>query len=153
MSENHQQPTRKKGEILIQVQVCALAPGDVRVLSGHCDYFQEPPEGFPYIPGGDVSGIVAEADAESRFQQGDAVLAMFELPRPLHGLAEYVSVKENLVEMAPKNATPVESAALTSSALSAHLAVEKFVRPGYRILVLGGSGGVGTFFIQLAKKA
>ena len=48
-------PTRSKHELLVQVQACSLAPGDVRVLKGHCDYFQEPPGGMPYIPGGDLA--------------------------------------------------------------------------------------------------
>ena len=143
---------RKSGEVLIQVKACALAPSDVRVLAGHCDYFQEPPGGFPYIPGGDVSGIVEEADNGSRFKKGDAVIAMsmFELPRPLNGLAEFMSVRESLVEIAPMSTSPIESATLPSSAFSAMTAAKKFVCPGDRVLVLGGSSGVGTFFIQLA---
>eukprot|EP00584_Thalassiosira_punctigera_P013253 CAMPEP_0172567570 /NCGR_PEP_ID=MMETSP1067-20121228/116341_1 /TAXON_ID=265564 ORGANISM="Thalassiosira punctigera, Strain Tpunct2005C2" /NCGR_SAMPLE_ID=MMETSP1067 /ASSEMBLY_ACC=CAM_ASM_000444 /LENGTH=105 /DNA_ID=CAMNT_0013358949 /DNA_START=898 /DNA_END=1212 /DNA_ORIENTATION=- len=87
MCDDHPKPIRKIGEVMIKVHACALAPGDVRVLAGHCDYFQEPANGFPYIPGGDVSGTVAEADDDSRFKVGDAVMAMFELPRPLNGLA------------------------------------------------------------------
>ena len=91
--------------------------GDVRVLAGHCDYFQHPPGGFPYIPGGDISGIVVEADANSCLKSDDKVMAEFELPRPLNGLAEFVSVKEKLVEFAPKSVTLTEAAALPSSAL------------------------------------
>jgi NADPH:quinone reductase-like Zn-dependent oxidoreductase len=70
------------------------------IQAGHCDYFQEPPR-FPYIPGGDISGTVVEADPSSRFKVGDRVMAEFELPRPLNGLAEFISVKEKLVEIAP----------------------------------------------------
>src|SRR5210317_1313695 len=75
---NYPIPTRKEGEVLIKVHACALAPGDVRVLAGHV-FIQEPPGGFPYIPGGDVSGVVVETDATSRFKVGDPVVAMFEL--------------------------------------------------------------------------
>ena len=75
----------------------------------------------------------------------------FELPRPLNGLAEYISVKEKLIELAPKSVTLMEAAALPSSALSAMVASKKLVRPGDRVLVLGGSGGVGCFFVQLVK--
>lgn len=149
MGESYPKPTRKNGEVLIKVHACALAPGDVRVLAGHCDYFQEPPKGFPYIPGGDVSGIVVEADGNSRFKEGDAVMAMFELPRPLSGLAEYISVKEKLVAMAPKSVPLAEASTLPSSGMSAMLAAKKFVKPGDRVMVLGGCGGVGTFFVQM----
>eukprot|EP00581_Thalassiosira_minuscula_P009326 CAMPEP_0183706152 /NCGR_PEP_ID=MMETSP0737-20130205/3056_1 /TAXON_ID=385413 /ORGANISM="Thalassiosira miniscula, Strain CCMP1093" /LENGTH=361 /DNA_ID=CAMNT_0025933487 /DNA_START=369 /DNA_END=1454 /DNA_ORIENTATION=+ len=149
--DNYPKPRRKTGEVLIQIHACALAPGDIRVLAGHCDYFQEPPNGFPYIPGGDVSGIVVEADEGSRFVPGHEVMAMFELPRPLNGLAEYVSVKEELVEMAPKTIPLVEASTLPSSALAAMTAAEHSIRVGDRVLVLGGGGGVGTFFVQLAK--
>ena len=78
-------------------------------------------------------------------------MAEFELPRPLNGLAEFVSVKEKLVELAPKSVSLMEAAALPSSALSAMVASKKLVRPGDRVLVLGGSGGVGCFLIQLVK--
>ena len=145
-------PTRKNGEVLIEVHGCALAPGDVRVLAGHCDYFQEPPKGFPYIPGGDISGVVLEADSNSRFKPGDKVMAEFELPRPLNGLAEYVSVNEKLVELAPTSVPLILASTLPSSAMSAMVAAKKYIKPGYRVLILGGGGGVGTFFIQLAKK-
>lgn len=143
---------RKKGELLIRVKACALAPGDVRVMKGDCDYFQSPGE-FPYVPGGDVSGVVEEADDDSRFKKGDDVVAMFELPRPFHGLAEYAIVKEPNAELKPSSLPYIQASALTSSALAAYLTVEKFVHPGNRILVLGGSGGVATFFVQLARNA
>lgn len=151
MRSDFPKPIRKKCEVLIKVHACSLAPGDIRVMTGHCDYFQEPPN-FPFIPGGDISGTVVQADDDSRFKQGDKVIAEFELPRPLNGLAEYISVKEKLVEMAPNSLPLMEAAALPSSALSAMVAAKKYVKPGFRVLILGGSGGVGTYFIQLAKK-
>mmetsp|Transcript_7342 Transcript_7342/g.10525 ORF Transcript_7342/g.10525 Transcript_7342/m.10525 type:complete len:359 (+) Transcript_7342:138-1214(+) len=150
MCDNYPIPTRKKGQVLIKVSACALAPGDVRVLAGHI-FLQEPPGGCPYIPGGDVSGVVVEADATSRFKAGDLVVAMFELPRPLNGLAEFIAVKESLVELASTNIPLVESSTLTSSALSAMTAANKYCCEGDRVLVLGGSGGVGCFLIQLLK--
>lgn len=149
-SDNFPEPIRKAGQVLVKVQACALAPGDIRVMKGHCDYFQSP-RGFPYIPGGDISGIVQEADDESRFQPGDRVLCMFEIPRPLDGLAEYACAKENLVEKITDDMSFVDAAALTSSALASYNACESFINPGDRVLIFGGSGGCGTFLIQMAK--
>jgi len=150
MCDNYPVPTRKKGQVLIKVSACALAPGDVRVLAGHI-FIQDPPGGFPYIPGGDISGQVVEADSNSRFKPGDPVVALFELPRPLNGLAEFIAVEESLVELASTNIPIVESSTLTSSALTAMMAANKYCCKGNRVLVLGGSGGVGCFLIQLLK--
>jgi len=152
ITTNRPKPIRQKGELLIQVYACALAPGDVRVLKGDCDFFQSPGE-FPYIPGGDLSGVVVEADEDSRFSPGDQVMCMFELPRPLCGLAEYATVKESNAKLKPPSMTMIQASALTSSALTAMLAAQQYVKPGSRILVLGGSGGVSTFFVQLARNA
>mmetsp|Transcript_19933 Transcript_19933/g.37518 ORF Transcript_19933/g.37518 Transcript_19933/m.37518 type:complete len:305 (-) Transcript_19933:80-994(-) len=121
-------------------------------MKGHCDFFQSP-KSFPYIPGGDLSGTVYEADDGSRFRKGDKVFVMFELPRPMNALAEYCVVKESLVELAPDSASFAEASCLTSSALSAWNASRRYVKAGSRVLILGGSGGVGTFLIQLAKNA
>jgi NADPH:quinone reductase-like Zn-dependent oxidoreductase len=152
LSTDYAKPTRKLGEVLIKIRACVLAPGDVRVMKGDCDYFQSP-RSFPYIPGGDVSGIVEEADKYSRFKPGDAVMAMFEVPRPLDGLAEYASVDERRVEFAPKQASFAEAACLTSSALAALFAARLYIKENSRIMILGGSGGVGTFMVQLAANA
>ena len=114
-------------------------------------FIQDPPGGFPYIPGGDVSGVVVEADGTSRFKAGAPVVAMFELPRPLNGLAEFIAVKESLVELASTDIPLVKSSTLTSSALSAVKAVNEYCCEGDRILVRGGSGGVGCFLIQLLR--
>ena len=149
-SSDYPKPIRMPGQVLIEVKACALAPGDIRVMKGHCDYFQEP-RAFPYIPGGDVSGVVEEADATSRFKPGDRVLGMFEIPRPLDGLAEYACVKEALVEKVPESITFEQAAALTSSALSAYHTAKSYIKRNDRLLVLGGSGGVGTILLQLAK--
>lgn len=146
------QPAPKKpNEILIKVEACALAPGDVRVMKGHCDYFQEPPDGFPYIPGGDISGTVEEADSNSKFHKGDRVLAMFEIPRPINGLAEYVRVKESLVAKLPESIGAMEGACLTSSAVAAYHCASNYIMKDSRVLILGASGGVGTFLVQMAK--
>jgi NADPH:quinone reductase-like Zn-dependent oxidoreductase len=77
---------------------------------------------------------------------------MFESPRPLDGLAEYACAKESLVEMRPDSISPACAASLTSSALAAFHAVQH-VKRGSRVLILGGSGGVGTFLIQLTRNA
>ena len=141
----------KQDEILVRVQACSLAPGDVRVLKGHCDYFQEPPGGFPYIPGGDLAGVVVQVNETSRFKVGDSVIAMFELPRPCGGLAEYATVKEVNAEIAPTSVGPVKASCLTSSGVAALCAAKKDIRPGDRVLVVGGGGGVGSLFVQLAR--
>jgi len=53
-------PKRQKGQILIKIHACGLTPGDVRMLDGSAALFRMPENGFPYIPGGDISGIVLE---------------------------------------------------------------------------------------------
>jgi NADPH:quinone reductase-like Zn-dependent oxidoreductase len=72
-------PGSKK--LLIRVHACSLSPGDVRMLLGEADFVKKPKGGFPYVPGGDVCGIVEEMDTElqnARFKVGDEVIGTWE---------------------------------------------------------------------------
>jgi len=138
--------------IILRVLACALAPGDVRLLSGKTSYVQLPPGGHPYVPGSDVCGVVEEVqEGESKFKPGDVVVSRFDNPRPLGGLAEYRLVRTDLSERAPASLSPVECCGLPASGMAAKLLVQRFVSEGDRVLILGGSGGVGSIMCQYAK--
>mmetsp|Transcript_54227 Transcript_54227/g.101661 ORF Transcript_54227/g.101661 Transcript_54227/m.101661 type:complete len:356 (-) Transcript_54227:178-1245(-) len=151
MSQNWPRPKRGKGQTLIRVQACSLAPGDVRTMSGMTKFVQMPKSGFPYIPGGDVVGIVEEEDPESnKFRVGDCVVARFH-DTPSGGLAEYCAVKTSLAAIKPESISAIEAAALPASVVVAVIVVQTWVRQGDRVLVLGATGGVGSHVVQLLK--
>ncbi len=101
------------------------------------------------VPGGDVAGVVeAVGAAVTRFRPGDAVLGI-----GTGAFAEYVRAPETKLVAKPDELTFVQAAALPVSGLTALQAVRDHadVQPGQRVLVLGASGGVGTYALQLAK--
>jgi NADPH:quinone reductase-like Zn-dependent oxidoreductase len=70
-------PAKRRTHMVIRVLAVSLAPGDVRVLSGLTRELQGPPS-LPYVPGGDVCGVVAELDeSETKLQIGDRVAVRF----------------------------------------------------------------------------
>ena len=135
--------------MVVRTLAVALAPGDVRVMSGHTREFQGPPS-WPYIPGGDVCGQVVEVPAnETYFQVGDIVAARFTVA-PRYGLAEYARVSTTVCEKVQDRISPVEAAALVSA--SPAVAISTYIRPtDRRVLVLGASGGIGSHFCQLIR--
>lgn len=107
---------------------------------------------MPYIPGGDLCGIVVDVhEDEQTFKVGDCVVAMFDTAGPRGALAEFKLVKTEKAAIKPQALSPVDACALPSSALTAMLLVEQHVRKGDRVLVLGASGGVGTHLVQMLK--
>jgi len=153
MTHDQPRPARSSGQLLLRVQACSLAPGDVRTMSGKTKFVQMPKSGFPYIPGGDVVGVVVEADPKcNRFAVGDCVVARF-AGVPSGGLGQYCAVKTSLAAKKPDSISIVEAAALPASGIVAIVIVNKWVRAGDRVLVLGATGGVGSHAIQLLKHA
>jgi len=143
------------GKMLLRVQACALSPGDWRTLHGDADLVRNP--GFPFVPAFDVSGTVVEVDprqARPQFQVGDEVVATWS-GIALGGLAEYALAEPALAAAKPQKLSAVEGAALANSAGHAlRISREKGrIRAGDRVLVLGGSGGVGTALLQFIKAA
>jgi len=153
MSESQPRPKRGKGQLLIRVQACSLAPGDVRTMSGLTKFVQMPKSGFPYTPGGDVVGIVEEADPEcGKCGVGDCVVARFH-GVPSGGLAEYAAVKTSLAGTKPAGLSTAEAAAVPASVVVAAIVVQTWVQVGDRVLVLGATGGVGSHAVQLLRNA
>jgi NADPH:quinone reductase-like Zn-dependent oxidoreductase len=142
-------PEPAEDEALVRVIASSVNPADPLTLSGK--YAKEFGTHLPLIPGYDISGVVEKTGANvSKLKEGDAV---YGYPMFGGGWADYVTVKEWEVAAKPKSLNFVESAAVPMGALTAWQALVDVakLRPGQTILIHGGSGGVGSFAIQIAK--
>ena len=142
----------RKNWAIVRTLAVSLAPGDCRVLSGKTSPLQGPPS-FPYIPGGDLCGVVHElpkdAPPDLPFQVGDIVAVMFhEAPRG--GLADYAAVNTVLCDKVPEGVSHEGAAALGSSGPVA-VGLADYIQKGDRVLILGAGGGVGSHLCQLAR--
>jgi NADPH:quinone reductase-like Zn-dependent oxidoreductase len=102
--------------MLIRTHAVALAPGDIRVLSGRTREMQGPPS-FPYIPGGDCCGTVVELPMNAKdlpFSIGDRVAARF-VDGPRGALGEYAIVSTRVADLVPESLASEEAAALVSA--------------------------------------
>lgn len=139
-------PVPKKGQLLVKVSACSISPGDIIMVHGNLIFMHAD---FPFVPGMDVCGTVQDANGSNKFKVGDVVVAANGMS-PVGGMAEYMAVDEAEAVLKPANVTN-QVAAASSSAITARNAVMDHVQPGDRVLILNGSGGVGTAAIQLAK--
>jgi NADPH:quinone reductase-like Zn-dependent oxidoreductase len=150
------EPTVGPGDVLIDVEAASLNPADwhlvratpaiARVSTG----LRRP--GFD-VPGGDLAGrVAAVGDSVTTVRPGDEVFASTFMAG-FGALAERAAVAEELVARKPTNLTPVEAAAVPLAGCTALQAVRDHakVTAGDRVLVIGASGGVGTFTVQLAR--
>lgn len=141
-----------KKKVLIQTEAVALAPGDVRTLSGRTRELQGPPS-FPYIPGGDSCGVVVDmgtcSPKDVGFDVGDRIAARFD-GFPRGALGEFALVSTAMCGVVPKEVSSVDAAALASSATVA-LALSKRIHENERVLVLGAGGGVGSHLCQFLR--
>jgi NADPH:quinone reductase-like Zn-dependent oxidoreductase len=145
--------------MIVKVLACALAPGDCRLFGGKTDLAQLPKSGRPYVIGSDICGIVTEvfqkeneSGDDPKFKIGDKIIARFDEPQP-HGMcAEYACVKTELSEHCPASIPAIQACTLPASAAAAKLVATRYIKRNDRVLVLGASGGVGTFLCQYIKR-
>ena len=136
-------------EALVRVIASSVNPADPLTLSGK--YAREFGTHLPLIPGYDIAGVVEKTGANvAKLKVGDAV---YGYPTFGGGWAEYITVKEWEVAAKPKSLNFVESAAVPMGALASWQALVDVAKlqPGQTVLIHGGSGGVGSFAIQIAK--
>jgi NADPH:quinone reductase-like Zn-dependent oxidoreductase len=147
--EDVPRPEPQEDEVLVRVIASGVNPADPLTLSGK--YAKEFGTHLPLIPGYDIAGVVEKTGMNvSKLKVGDAV---YGYPTFGGGWAGYVTVKESEVAVKPKSLTFVEAAAVPMGALTAWQSLVNVAKlqPGQTILIHGGSGGVGSFAIQIAK--
>lgn len=148
MNNNSEMPQLAQNELLIKVHACSISPGDMLMIKGNMIFMH--PSKFPFVPGMDVAGEVVDANGLANFQVGDIVVAS-NGTLPIGGMAQYMAIQVDEAVVKPPDNVSVEEAAASSSAITARNAIIDYVTKGDRVLILGGSGGVGSAAIQIAK--
>lgn len=146
-------PTPKKGEVLIKLKYTSVNPVDWKIREGYLQSML--PHVFPIIPGWDAVGEVASVgEGVTSFKAGARVFAYARLPEVHYGTyAEYIALPESYVAEIPQGLSLEEAATVPLVALTAYQALTELLKTtkGDHILITGGSGGVGSFAIQIAK--
>lgn len=145
------EPELRADDVLIQVHAAAVNLIDAKLRSGEFKLIL--PYRTPFVLGHDVAGIVVRVGPRVRqFKVGDEVYARPDDLR-IGTFAEFIAVKEDSVALKPRNLTMEEAASIPLVGLTAWQAlVEKAkLKRGQKVFIQAGSGGVGTFAIQLAK--
>jgi NADPH:quinone reductase-like Zn-dependent oxidoreductase len=151
-------PVEGVGEVLVKVRAASVNAADWHVLRGK-PLFSRATLGLlrpkQKILGVDIAGQVEAAGSDvTRYQRGDEVYANL-LDQGYGGFAEYASVPVGAVSLKPPNLSFEEAAAVPMAATTAlqGLGHHGPLQPGQRVLINGGTGGVGSFAVQLAKAA
>ncbi|HMS41172.1 MAG TPA: NADP-dependent oxidoreductase [Pyrinomonadaceae bacterium] len=145
------EPTLKENEVLIQVHSAGVNQLDSKIRDGEFKLLL--PYKLPLILGHDVAGIITKIGSKvSKFSVGDKV---YSRPADHHigTFAENIAINENDVALCPKNLTMEEAASIPLVGLTAWQALVEIanLQKGQKVFIQAGSGGVGTFAIQLAK--
>jgi len=151
MYEDVPRPEPKDDQLLIRVIAAGVNPVDAMIRSGMFD--REGTRAFPIILGGDVAGVVEKVGSKiTKFKAGDPVFAYVSLDNS-GGYAQYALVTEREAAPKPKSLTYVEAAAVPIAGMTAWQALVDTAKlsAGQTVLIHGGSGGVGSFVIQIAK--
>jgi NADPH:quinone reductase-like Zn-dependent oxidoreductase len=145
-------PTPTGDQVLVRVEAAAVAGDDWHLMAGW-PYVARPATGLlrprHRTPGREIAGVVEATGPEIRdLVPGDEVFGWCD-----GGLAEFAAVPEHQLVLKPPTLSSVEAAVLPISGFTALQALRDAggLRPGQHVLIVGGSGGVGTFAIQIAK--
>src|SRR5262249_16832747 len=137
-------------EFLLKVKAASINPVDWKIREGKFPGVKS--DKLPYVLGRDLSGVVEASGTEtSGHQKGDEIYAMLGFDRGAY--AEYVIVKANEAAPKPRSIDHIAAAAVPLAGLAAWQGLFKYgeLKEGQRVLIHGGSGGVGHFAIQFAK--
>ncbi len=147
-------PEIKADEVRVETKAISINPVDVKVRP-HDDVLNMimGTEERPVILGWDLAGIVAEVGADvTDFAVGDKVFGMVNFPGHGKAYAEQVAAPASHLAKMPEGCSFEDAAATTLAALTALQVLTGRVKSGDRVLIHAGSGGVGHFAIQMAKK-
>lgn len=142
-------PEPKENDVLVRTIASGVNPADPLIVGGK--YAREFGTHLPLIPGYDMAGVVVKTGAKiTKLKVGDSVYAYLLWGG---GWAEYCVTNEGEAALKPKSLTFIETAAVPLAALTAWQALIDIgkIDRDQTVLIHGGSGGVGSFAIQIAK--
>lgn len=145
------EPTIKENEVLVQIHSAGVNLLDSLVRNGEFKIFL--PYKTPFINGHDMAGVVTKVGAKvSKFKVGDEVYSRVGDHR-IGTFAEQIAVQENDLALKPTNLSMEEAASIPLVGLTVWQALVEIanLKKGQKVFIQAGSGGVGTFAIQLAK--
>lgn len=138
-------------DVLVEIRAASLNPVDFKIRDGKIRFLRS--YSFPLILGHDLAGVVTAMGRKvTRFKIGDKVYS-----RPRNGrtgsLAQFIAVDENELALMPANLSFEEAASVPLVGLTSWQALLDIagMKAGDRVFIQAGSGGIGTFAIQLAK--
>ncbi len=144
-------PKLQDKDVLIRIHAVSVNPLDFKLRDGEFKLIL--PYRPPFVLGHDVAGTILRTGANvTLFKVGDEIYAR---PRDhrIGTFAEFIAINEADVALKPKNLSMTEAASIPLVGLTAWQALVEVgkVKPGQKVFIQAGSGGVGTFAIQLAK--
>lgn len=153
INPNAEMPSLSSGKILVKVNAAGVNPFDWKVTLGYVS--QGKALSSPITIGGDFAGTVYDVgEGVDRYRRGDSVYGSgIFLSGGSGAFAEYLTTDEHLLSEKPKKANDIEAAALPLVGVSALDAIfnKMNLKKGQKVLIHGGSGGIGSMAIQIAK--
>jgi NADPH:quinone reductase-like Zn-dependent oxidoreductase len=138
-------------DVMVRVSAAGINPLDKMIRNGEFKLLLR--YKTPFVLGHDVAGVVTRVGAEVRdYKVGDEI---YSRPRDLRigAFAEYIAIDQADIALKPKSLTMEESAAVPLVALAAWQVLVELaqVKPGHKVLIHAGAGGLGSTVIQLAR--
>ncbi|KAH8882011.1 NAD(P)-binding protein [Thozetella sp. PMI_491] len=142
--------TLEEGKILVKVAFAGLNPLDYKVAEG--GLVSKIQFRFPKCPGMDFSGVVVAVGAGvPDIKPGDNVMGRMHPFQSGGSLSEYLIASRDDIGVLPGNVTLEQAGGAPTVALTAYQTMAPFVQAGDKVFINGGSGGTGTYAIQVAK--
>ncbi|MBG9498769.1 NADPH:quinone reductase [Bacillus thuringiensis] len=144
-------PEINEYEVLAEIHAASINPIDFKIREGKVKMLLK--YEMPLILGNDFAGVITKVGSKvTRFKVGDEI---YTRPRKnkIGTFAEYIAIHEDDIALKPKNLSFEEAASIPLVGLTSYQALHDIMQlqKGQKILIHAGSGGVGTFAIQLAK--
>lgn len=151
--EEAEKPVPGANDVLIKVHASSINPIDIKICSGRKK--NQLQLNFPVTPGYDVAGIVEDAgEGVKNVNVGDKVFGQAGIMAGASGaFAEYACTPGNFISRMPEEMSFTDAAASVLAGISAVQGIYDAMqlKPGQRVLIHGGSGGIGALAVQLAK--
>ncbi|MFZ4907566.1 NADP-dependent oxidoreductase [Enterococcus thailandicus] len=144
-------PDIRSNDVLVKIVAASINPIDIKTKDGGLKMLLS--YDMPIIMGSDFAGIItAVGEKVTNYSIGDAVYGRVQKNR-IGTFAEYIAVDQGAIALKPKNINFEGAASIPLVGLTSYQALHDImqIQPGQKVMIQGGSGGIGTIAIQLAK--